>query len=261
METKTAINFLMYSYFGLTLESEKNEIIVAVVNKAYQDANRHVVSIPNENEKLYAKGKSFEKLIKCISNLWDNTFDRQDDYKEWHKKVCSELVKLYSGITAEGKEFTCGVAQKWVNMIMKYLYVIKEIFEGFGDNNETNMWLKKLSDKNFEQYLHIPIDSFILENISRKTKKKEDYTAEFKIEVKNTDGSKGFYSYRTMPWSKYEDYEEDYYQLQKRIRGEVKENSILDWENLAWIKVNPYKKKKEIEVLRKRYEKIRSEKE
>lgn len=55
-----------------------------------------------------------------------------------------------------GIKFTYGQAQKWINMIIKYLYVLKaNLFEGVFD------------------YFHIPFDNYVLEiaktalNISR----------------------------------------------------------------------------------------------
>lgn len=44
-----------------------------------------------------------------------------EDFTKWHHSICEEIVARYE---AEGIEFYVGQAQKWVNMTLKYLYVL-----------------------------------------------------------------------------------------------------------------------------------------
>ena len=51
MEKKNALNFLLYSYFGVTSDSDENELLRAAANRAYQDAASRVLSVCNKDEK------------------------------------------------------------------------------------------------------------------------------------------------------------------------------------------------------------------
>ena len=55
MENKNAINFLLYSYFGITLDSSADEVLCAAIDRAYRDASSHVLSIKDEDTKLKKK--------------------------------------------------------------------------------------------------------------------------------------------------------------------------------------------------------------
>lgn len=48
---KNAIDFLLFSYFGITLESKQIEILSAVIDRAYRDASSHVLSLKDEYKK------------------------------------------------------------------------------------------------------------------------------------------------------------------------------------------------------------------
>lgn len=57
--------------------------------------------------------------------------------------MCSQIVDIYQ---AEGIEFYIGQAQKWVNMTLKYLYVlVPDVVEPFYN------------------LLHIPLDNYIMD--------------------------------------------------------------------------------------------------
>ena len=43
MEKKNALNFLLYSYFGVTSDSDENELLRAAASRAYQDAASRVL--------------------------------------------------------------------------------------------------------------------------------------------------------------------------------------------------------------------------
>ena len=60
MKKETAINFLLYSYFGITLDSVPDKIVDAAINRAYRDASSHVLAL-TDKEKI--------RLRKKVTNL------------------------------------------------------------------------------------------------------------------------------------------------------------------------------------------------
>ena len=43
MEYENALNFLLFSYFGITLRSSAEDIINAAISRAYRDSSSHVL--------------------------------------------------------------------------------------------------------------------------------------------------------------------------------------------------------------------------
>ena len=85
----TAINFLLYSYFELTLDSEENEIINAAIRRAYRDASSRVLTFPENvnSDKKYisAEKKLYERIRKILSDKMN--------YDDWFYDTCEELIK------------------------------------------------------------------------------------------------------------------------------------------------------------------------
>lgn len=107
-------------------------------------------------------------------------------------------------------KFTYGTARKWVNMSLKYIYLLEEVLWG----GFRISWISY-----FATDFHIPFDSLIF-------KAMED---EFSIDInKYLEGQ---------TWSQIDNYEK-YKELQDMIRNEVsqKNNFPIEWENPAWIR-------------------------
>lgn len=121
MESKTAINFLLYSLAGVTLESDKKTIVERASKRAFRDVSSHVLSIKETvKEELIDEGiNTLRDSIK--ENLGDS--EKDEDYDKWHGKLCTELKNIYKNKTADERKFTYGIVKKWVNMTMKYLAV------------------------------------------------------------------------------------------------------------------------------------------
>lgn len=218
MKKENAINFLLYSYFKITLDSEEAVVIEAAINKAYQDASRRVLSITNETNKFYDE-ENKEVLPKKEAIAWlklqisELELKKCDDYDKWFDATCKKLKEdIYKEPkNKEGNQaFTFGHAQKWVNMTMKYLYIIKNIFENYGKNI-----LPGLTDK-LECQLHVPADSYIMEAVKYSSAK---------------------------AWSKWE--ESDYKNFREEICEKIAEESPLDWEGPAWIEIAKNRKERE----------------
>ena len=69
MEKKNALNFLLYSYFGVTSDSEENELLRAAASRAYQDAASHVLSVRNEGEKDGLRNDGCDALVTFLQEL------------------------------------------------------------------------------------------------------------------------------------------------------------------------------------------------
>lgn len=235
MEYENALNFLLYSYFGVTRNCETDEILFAAANRAYQDAASHVLSV-DDTKKAGLRQKGCEKLVAFAKLL------PMENYDEEHNKICGELIKLYNGKTNDGCKFTYGIAQKWVNMTMKYLCVFLALI------NEGSFF-NEFHGKIPEMCLHIPLDSFMLEYIAQRNDKKFKNSPQLTIPAKE-DGKEVYYSDKALAWSKYTD--ETYHNLQDAIRKICNDKLPLDWEGPAWIKVAETRKrksgKKEVEI-------------
>lgn len=100
-----------------------------------------------------------------------------------------------------GINFTVGQAQKWINMTFKYLYML-------GDQELADMF----------SVFHVPLDNYVLK-IARR---------EFDLKMPSA------------AWSRWNDYEKQYFQYQIDLRSKIKEKDPekdpLRWEFEYWLK-------------------------
>lgn len=226
MTNKNAINFLLYSYFEITLESGEDELLKAAVRRAYRDASSRVLSIGDNDKANGAKGKATGEIVTQIGNL------PTEDYNAWLDGLCTQLQGTF-----KDSSFHFGHAQKWVNMTMKYLYIIKNIFSQYGKK----VFLQLTDD--LERQLHIPVDSYIMWAATRKPEE-APFGLGIKLPSSKKTGEKvELSSYSSAKaWSKWE--QSDYETFRAQIAGKISE-SPLDWEGPAWIKVAEERKEKE----------------
>src|SRR3989339_9480 len=146
----TNINrFLIRVYFGEIKNDNllENKIQIAI-NKAYLDFCRTLHEFSKEKEhddilvdsKLYLKNKILEltKEQKPNQNFYDN----------WHRQTCDNIIKFFP---LTKNYFHYGQAQKWINMTLKYLFVLEV--------SELN---------NMLAFLHVPIDNIILDKLKNR---------------------------------------------------------------------------------------------
>ena len=217
------LEFLKYAYFNITKGDSMNDILRKCANKAYMDLCRTIrFKTEDGNIKAEYKTKICDMLVNNYDALTDavkSTDDKQTVFDKEHNRICEEIIKTYSEIS----EFTYGQAQKWLNMMLKYVLLIEE-----------NSALKS--------YLHIPVDSYIMQSVGSDNPKLKYCLKLECITQKNCTVDK--YSESTSkPWSKW-DYEE-YIAFQNSIRTAIAEsdyNSPIEWENEAWIEVAEYRK-------------------
>ena len=236
MKCENAINFLLYSYFEITLDNSEKEMIDAAIARAYRDASGRVLSIGGEgsNYKQAASKKIYEQISERLS---------AQGFDEWFYDTCSELKKIYE--TAEDKKgnpaFHFGHAQKWVNMTMKYLCVLKSVCQAYG--KDILPWMTD----DLEHQLHIPVDSYIMEaaaanetiSVKRKT---VDFAYGLSILLPGNSKDDVPYS-SAKPWSKWE--KSEYERFRAQLEGKILEKSPLDWEGPAWIEIARIRKERE----------------
>lgn len=176
---KTILDFLYKIYFNFSDGNKK-----AAINRAYRDFNRTLIGLPTEKERPYLKKKWSDLLEKEIeSTQLVEKFNNWNDFNIWHKTLCTNLRNANPNYTG----LTVGQAQKWVNMTLKYLYVMgEEKVKGISINYD---------------YFHVPIDNIIQEEI---------------LKDLNRDHKNKFFD---VVWSKISDYDK-YLEFQSYVRKE-----------------------------------------
>lgn len=203
-----------------------NEILSKCANKAYMDLCRTIrFKTDDSNVKAEYKTKICDMLVQKYDVLCNTVSDcsteseKQNVFDKEHNRICEEIIKTYSEIS----EFTYGQAQKWLNMMLKYVLLIEK-------------------DSVLKRYLHIPVDSYIMQAVGSDNQKLK-YCLKLEC-VPKKNGTIGKYSESSSkPWSKWS-YEE-YIAFQNAVRMAISKSayhSPIEWENGAWIEVAEYRK-------------------
>ena len=217
------LEFLKYAYFNMTKGDSMNDILIKCAEKAYLDLCRTIkFNTENKDTRKGVKQKICEMLVHeydILENAVKGSDEKQNAFDCEHKRICEEIINTYSEIS----ELTYGQAQKWLNMMLKYVLMTAE-------------------DSALKNYLHIPVDSYIMQAVGSDNPKLKHC---LKLEcVPQKDGTVGKYSESTSKtWSKWT-YEE-YIAFQNCVRKAVSESdytSPIEWENKAWIEIAEYRK-------------------
>ena len=175
----------------------------AAANRAYLDLCRTITFRDKDDKKhIYYRSEIVGLIITKIQDkLFENHKPSQETYDDFHADLCNQITE-YTNEVAEN--LTYGQAQKWVNMTMKYLCVLSE-----GNFTGKFEWLGR-----FYPYLHVPIDSIILDKIE-----------EARFPNINLD--------KNLCWSKIDKYE-FYLEIQENLRKSLTAMSPMDWEFEVW---------------------------
>ena len=236
--------FLLFSYFGLEtsdIEGGKKlndcELITRCAQRAYLDLNRTLTFCDKANgEKNIKKRVEFRNAI-CeivVDGILKYEINSPDDFDEWHNNLCETIKNTAKDYKCENYDiliisekdkntretnFSYGQAQKWLNMTIKYMYLL-------------GRWDDKF--KEFINVIHVPVDSYIIDAAWKyknvKLPLKEEKTDRLH---KYTTPSE-----HVIPWSMW-DNADDYKKFQTSLRKTLKEeNEIpIKWEGPAWIKI------------------------
>ncbi|MCR4717310.1 MAG: hypothetical protein K5656_09020 [Lachnospiraceae bacterium] len=230
--------FLVYSVFGDVLESrdkleekEYNEYLVKkCIKLAYLDLCRVIPyrisssELEKKNNKDYIYLK--ERFYFDVEKLLFSEINNASCPVLIINKVVKKAKEYYSQELFDLKlEFTYGMAQKWVNMTLKYLWLFGEC---------------PLNDDD----LDVPIDSYILDmvwetkNIRGRLEKRFKANSKLFSKGKKLDWKKDYKrpSDSIVKWSLME--KKTYLYIQEAIKEYCNDNNLspMKWENDAWIK-------------------------
>lgn len=124
-----------------------------LASMAYADMARHTL---RSNIALEDKKRKKEEVISLLKMAFLNVIKAKQKllYDDWHRQVCDRIIKSYASL---GIRLSYGQAQKWLNMLVKYIYVYNlDKFMGF---------FNYIVDI---QNLHMPIDNKIIEIAQKK---------------------------------------------------------------------------------------------
>ena len=188
---KDILDYLKAIYFGDLTDPQK-----AANSRAYRDMNRTIRfnGLPDAT-RLALREKVNAVFDTELTKLKSDSITSQDEFDAWHHSVSDKIKKLYLD---EGVKLTYGQAQKWINMTIKYLYML-----------EANSF-----DGVFE-FLHIPLDNYVFD-IAR------DLLGIARPKV---------------AWSSWDNYDEQYLCYQNLIREKITTGTPLRWELRYWLKV------------------------
>lgn len=190
---------------------------MASIDRAYVDMAAHTLKgFESDEQKFNFRMKASILIKEQINNC--NT-KNQDEYDGWHENLCNDILKL-------SENLIFGQAQKWVNMAMKYLYLLFSL-----GKLHSNAELHQTIENNYK-YFHIPLDNIIFKEIYDKFEDLREASCSLvNKNFKSTKGYKGDY-----PWSKIDiGKAKDYREFQKSITDNITDNKI-NWENKHWIK-------------------------
>lgn len=182
------LDFLKYVYFG----NSRNPI-EAAANRAYLDMNRTLRfhQLPDLMRKTLR-----EQVVSLFERELVPDFLKkmtsQAAFDQWHGKICKEMKVLYA---KQGIVLTYGQAQKWLNMTIKYLYML-----------EVDSFEECVS------YFHIPLDSYVFQIARQQLGIAEPVSA----------------------WSRLDDYDA-YLRYQGAIRACLPDIAPLRWEFREWL--------------------------
>lgn len=143
--------FLMVCLFGdqFKAELDDEEKTDLAINRAYRDFCR---TIRKEKGGINAGMNLVGSKTKATVKIKEFLKKNRSNYDQWHEDLCTALTIF---------RYTYGQAQKWINMTIKYLYILGSEF----------------NDQDIKK-LHVPIDSKIIEKaqgiVSKDILNKED---------------------------------------------------------------------------------------
>ena len=228
---KKLLDFLLYSYFGCSSEDSEQTVKKKCAYRAYLDLARTVKYTYSSTElkkatvgtDAYAFISVQKDRIKFICSKLIESIEgypnHSGGFDAWHESKCAQIIDRMNAPYGDGNKvflkarFTYGQAQKWVNMTLKYLWLLDMLPNGLS-----------------EAELHVPVDSFILEALKG--------TQLFNTEGNKITGSGESYYYNGEAWSAISE-PKNYKKLQDGIGDIAKKQGIspIQWEGPAWMDV------------------------
>ena len=216
---KNAIDFMLYSYFKVTADDDKETILKGIINKAYDDATMqraYNAILPSELKQKSDETKNDvgKKILSILQfNISEKVFDPIT--------IMDEIKDVYDkNVNGYFEYFSFGNAQKWVNMSIKYILVINALLSAVNSKHEFCKMGNKFEEKKAQ--FDLPVDSYMLEALWDNK------------DIKIPAERKGKYSPdKVTPWSKWN--KDDYIKFRESLHSSIE--CPLDWEGPDWIEV------------------------
>ena len=122
-------------------------------NLAYGDMARHTMKYPagmTDKQKETLKKEIKESVNKILVSRLEALKNDNGNFDRWHEDTRNAII---TAVKKQGVSFTHGQAQKWLNMLIKYLYVF--------DLEEYRFIFTEERIK----ALHMPIDNKVLKEL------------------------------------------------------------------------------------------------
>lgn len=211
-------------------------------NKAFRDMARvldyRTKPCDSQEEKIVnqERKKWREEATLEIKRLIEKYKDRSSSFAEFHQKGCEMLIDHYKD---KASNFTEGLAQKWLNMMLKYLWLLYKL-----QMIDEKTALYQFIDHHRKEF-HVPIDSYILRYVAKRKKRNKQEL----MDIGLADSIPYHNEYKEA-WSKIANYKW-YLEYQQSIKKKLEDKygSPMEWELEHWPKALDY------------YDKIAEEKE
>ncbi len=192
------VDFFIYLSMG-----KLEHVISACINRAYLDFNRTLHGFGDHPNKVDLHSSAVTLLTTRIEKLKGIPHATQDEFDAWHAETCLELTEKYKqdGVSWHEFHFHIGQAQKWVNMTLKYMFVLQERITGY------SQW---------HPFFHVPIDLVIVKILSDK----------FNFNKNN---------FFACEWSRIDDYHGQYMKVQHWFRIQFPNKWPLTVEYSLWL--------------------------
>ncbi len=218
-------------------------------NKAYLDMNRTLTFKENPKNDSQKEKNRIDELRRTWRDdvteiIRKHCRNLPEDFNKFHRSLCKKLIDYYSNDklvikkknkrTDQPAELTYGQAQKWVNMTLKYLWLLYR-FELIKDDRAVAFIEKH------QNSFHVPLDSYILRYVAKQDKnKKEDFSSSITDNglKANTDFNEYWKSFGSA-WS-HIDAPDIYYEYQENLANAILKGSPLEWELNHWHKAIKY---------------------
>ena len=139
-------------FLAILAFNETKDTMEAACIRAYRDMCRTIrrtdgykFSALSANTKIAMRIAVSQTIKKRLSRMEITNLD-QNYFDNWHKKTCETIKNVFAKKIGNGWKLSYGQAQKWLNMTLKYLYVLSYNFT-----------------PNQLACFHAPLDSYIFE--------------------------------------------------------------------------------------------------
>lgn len=219
---KNTIDFMLYSYFKITADDDKETILQEIINKAYDDATmlrayNYILEPELKQKSDEAKKAAGESLLVALQyGIFEKTFNPIDAMTAI-KATYDKNVNVFS------EYFSFGNAQKWVNMSIKYILIVYKLLSALNEKHEFCKIGKKYEEKKVQ--FDLPVDSYILEKMWSMKEIEIPLLAEKRTGKYSAD--------KVKPWSQWN--KDEYMAFRESVHNSIE--CPLDWEGPVWIEV------------------------